>query len=530
MSTVFDTLQNQFNSVEQSLKDAGALVQDEKRRVLSLLKDYALADIDAEALARFIAKPYMLRPFRKDVYELIIPKFMNFKAGWPAREDGEYIIYQVSRFIDLITPLPPWLRQELGYEEPNFHAHLENEWLVVDSGEPEDVYDLLGRSKHISYRDGKRLKIAPRSKFEVLRQLVRQGVLPYSPKPIPEEYLRVVNAKFQLRPKQTRDFHTFLQYSAVSVFASGGAGKTFFGMYAIAALKGKKIIISPRTNILSQWEARIIDYLPPDVLKEVEFRTYQSLAKHPLTDNYALAIFEEVQSMPADMGMRASQINALTRIGLSATPWREDGNEDIIPALCGVPVGMDWETGKPADTTVWIANGLDEKIQIAREIMKKPTRGKTMIFVYRIDVGNRIARAFDIPFINGSSKQQYRQIQENDTFVISKVGDAGISIDASRVIEFDWLGGRAELGQRGLRTQHAKEQGELHILMTPKEHKDSSKRLSALFSLGFDVKVMGDSSNVTAVTPRAKSLRSRESQTRIGPSKPLSSQQKVEAK
>lgn len=491
MSTVFDALQRQFTTVEETLKLAQYQVEQEKGRVLSLLRESALSDVDHDALVRFMQKPYVLRPVKKDVWELIIPKFINFSAGWPVRVDGEYAVYQVSRFIDLITPMPDWLRNELGFKAPDFGVHREGDYLVVDEGNPDDVYEKLGRSKHISRRDGRKFKIAPRSQFEILRQLVRLGVLPYAPKPIPRDLLRVPETKYELRPKQARDFETFMKYSAVSVFASGGAGKTFYGMWALASLKGKKVILSPKTSILQQWQARIQTYLAPYVEGEVELRTYQSLSRHPLKGPYSLVIFEEVQHMPADMGMRGSQIDSVTRIGLSATPWREDGNEDIIPALCGVPVGMDWESGEPADTTIWITDDLAEKIKMVKRLTQETTRAKTMIFVYRLDVGKRIASTLGVPFISGATRDQYRQIQNADTFVISKVGDAGISVDVSRVIEVDWLGGRAEMGQRALRTRHANEKGELHILMTPYEYKDNAKRLIALYALSFDVKVKG---------------------------------------
>lgn len=129
-----------------------------------------------------------------------------------------------------------------------------------------------------------------------------------------------------------------------------------------------------------------------------------------------------------------------------------------------------------------------------RKLTQTPTRGKTMIFVYRLDVGQRISRILGIPFIHGGTAKQYEQIQKADTFVISKVGDAGVSLDVSRIIEVDWHGGRAEMGQRGLRGQHAQERGEFHILMTPHEYKENAKRLSALYALNFDVKVKGNGS------------------------------------
>lgn len=491
---VFANASQQLNQLTESISLMQAEVNQRREQALSLQKQFDLMDMDADAFRAFIKKPYLLKAIRGDRYELIVPKFINFSAGWPVRTDGEYVVYQVSRFIDLITPLPEWLKNDLGYKAPEFRAHLEGDWLTIDSGNPDLVYDMMGRSKRFSVRDGKRLKMTPRSRFDVLRDLMRLGVLPYRPQPIPAHIKRgeiqgVNSNKIVLRPEQARDYEVFEKYSAVSVFATGGAGKTFFGLHAIANLKGKKVIFAPRKAILQQWEARLQSHFPIHILSEVEFRTYQSLKNKPLTGEYSLAIFDEIQHMPADMGMRASQINALTRIGLSATPWREDGNEDIIPALCGVPVGMDWKSGEPAETTVWLVENESEKIDLAESLAQGPTRAKTMVFVYRLEIGERLAKRLGVPFIHGGTSKQYDAIQKADTFVISKVGDAGISIDVSRVIEVDWLGGRAEAGQRALRTQHGKERGELHVLMTRREYKENAKRLSALYALNFDVRV-----------------------------------------
>lgn len=490
---IFEIANHQLNDLNQTLQLVEAMVKTRQDEFLAFEKRFNLSDADADAFAAFVRKPYLLRPIRGDRYELIMPRFINFQAGWPVRTEGEYVVYEVSRFIDLINPLPAWLRKELGYQKPEFSAHLEGDYLVVDKGDSETVYEKLGRSKRFSHRDGNRLRMTQRSRFDVLRDLIRMGILPYRPQAIPDRIKREPSGSIILRLQQERDYNLFEHYGAISIFATGGSGKTFFGLYALDRLKGRKVIIAPRRSILQQWEARIQTHLPAHILDEVELRTYQSVKNKPLNGEYSLVIFDEIQHMPADMGIRASQINAVARIGLSATPWREDGNEDIIPALCGIPAGTDWPAGEPADTTIWLVENESEKLDLAESLADGHTRAKTMIFVYRLDVGERLAKRLGVPFIHGGTSKQYQAIQAADTFVISKVGDAGISIDVSKVIEVDWLGGRAEAGQRALRTQHASKKGELHILMTRREYKENAKRLSALYALNFDVKVKGGS-------------------------------------
>lgn len=475
--------------IQESISLLESELHEQRQRATELQRQTDVSVLNDEGFDAFLYKPYLLRLLHKDKYELIIPKFLDFKAGWAVTSNGEYNIFHVSRFIDLITPLPEWLKNELGFDKSAYAAHLEDGWLVVDKGNPDLVYEKLNGAKRFSKRQGNKFSIINRYKFDVLRDLIRQGVLPYTPQPFDKTLLRKDSGKIILREKQMRDFKLFLEYSAVSVFATGGAGKTFFGLYALDTIIGKKAICAPRRSILQQWEARIRLYCPR-ILREVEFRTYQSLYNKPMTGKYSLIIYDEIQHLPAAMGLRAAQTNTVARIGLSATPWREDGQEDLIPALCGIPCGIDWESGKPADTTLWIVDRYEDKFKQLQILTETKVKGKTIIFVYRLEIGQRIARQLKIPFISGSTRQQFKEIEAADMFVISKVGDAGISIDARRVIDFDWLGGRAEAGQRALRTQHAQGDSQLHILMTEQEYASDVKRLIALHALNFDVKVM----------------------------------------
>lgn len=482
-------------SIRSAVSALDAAVAEAKRdaryletRLADMRSQYEFMTEHGEELGKFIRRPYLLRPIGRERYELIIPRFIGLNAGWPVRVEGEYAIFLVSRFVDLITPLPSWLKKDLDWGEAEFKAHIEGDWLVVDSGDPEKVFKALGKSKRFSRREGNRFKVIEHQRIQVLRDLIRKGILPYNPKPIPAKLFRKSQGTVKLRPKQERDFNKLKEYGAVSVFGTGGSGKTFFSMAAADVLKGRKLVLAPRKSILQQWRARIKKY-EPHTEAEFEFRTYQSLERNPLKGHYALVIFDEIQHMPAAMGIRAASVSADVRIGLSATPWREDGNEDLIPALCGVPVGADWESGETAETTIWLVNSEDEKFDLAEKLLEKKVRGKTMLFVYRIAVGKELAERLEIPFVYGGSKRQYEEMQEADTFVVSKVGDAGVSLDVSRVIEIDWLGGRAEAGQRALRTRHASEKGELHVLMTRAQYARDAKRISALYALDFDIKI-----------------------------------------
>jgi len=221
MNDLFAQARDQYADLDWTLIELRSLVEKKQQEALALSKAADMANVGAEAFAAFLRKPYILRQIRADRYELIVPRFIDFQAGWPVRTEGEYVVYEVSRFIDLITPLPAWLRGELGYMPADFGAHLEGDWLHVDNGDPTAVWTKLGGGKRFSGRDGRRLRLAPRSRFDVLRDLVRLGVLPYRPQEIPDHLKRRGSSGITLRPQQERDYRLFEKYSAISIFATG---------------------------------------------------------------------------------------------------------------------------------------------------------------------------------------------------------------------------------------------------------------------------------------------------------------------
>jgi hypothetical protein len=249
------------------------------------------------------------------------------------------------------------------------------------------------------------------------------------------------------------------------------------------------------------------------VLAETEFRTYQSVVRRPLKDHYTLIIYDEIHHLPADMGVAAAEATCYARIGLSASPVREDGQEDLIVALAGYPIpAKDWPAGKKAETTIWVVDRAEDKLPLAEEILTQPTTGRTIIFVYRIEIGQTAAHHLGVPFIHGQSKNPLEIIQSADTFILSKVEDAGLTTNATRVIELDFHGGRQEAFQRVFRLQHPQNgsgpRGEFHTILTLDEYHKSSRRLSALYASSFDVQIAARHSRST---PRRRSEKSKSS-------------------
>lgn len=281
-------LANVDESVARALADLNALAATASQAQASLQQAMREAQ-RAAALREFLAKPYLVRPLGNGQYELIVPRFIGFRAGWPVRHDGAYTVYRVSRFIHMLSPLPDWLASELGLGAPAFRGTLEDNVLTVTQGDAAAVAERLGGSKAIVRREGNRLYLRPASRFDILRAIIREeGFLPYEPRPVSANLRRTPETAqdergrpaFVLRPHQQRDYDRFLETSAVSVFSRPQTGKSYLPLQACAELKGPKLVLCPRRTLAEQWRARLELYLTPQAAGEVVVATYQGARKH----------------------------------------------------------------------------------------------------------------------------------------------------------------------------------------------------------------------------------------------------------
>ena len=155
-------------------------------------------------------------------------------------------------------------------------------------------------------------------------------------------------------------------------------GKTVVGMTVMDLLKTSTLIITTNISAVHQWIDELVDKtdLPRDmiaeytgenkVIKPVTVATYQILTWRPEKDgpyphfalfrqrNWGLIIYDEVHMLPAPVFRVTAEIQAIRRVGLTATLVREDGCEGNVFSLVG-PKRYDvpW---KDLEATGWIAD------------------------------------------------------------------------------------------------------------------------------------------------------------------------------
>lgn len=464
----------------------------------------ALETIDEKALGDFAKRPYLIMPKSKNEAWIIVPRFVDFHVGWLERQTSSYNVFIVNQYIDRISPLPHDIKARVGVEPYLNKAIIHNRpglasILLIDPTE----FDRVKRK----YRGklGRRLQgvddqiyIKKGSEFELLAELIADGMLPFEPKPVEVQDLREDPGIIELREYQERAWKAFLDYGAIGVYWAPGAGKTFLSLKAGNRIIGDKLVVVPQLTLKEQWTDRINTYaFKPS---EWDIQTYQYVThKNNYMKfqriKYKIIIFDESHHLPANTFSRLAVLQTDYRIGLSASPYREDGRTEYIFALTGWPIGMKWRelislgvVSEP-DVKVYLYNTMFRK-RIDLENLIATRSGKILIYCDSIPLGNKMARELNIPFVYGQTTNRLEILESKRVVMASRVADEGISLpELDTVIEYDFLyGSRRQEVQRAGRLMHGEGDGEHIIMMTEEELSKYEKRLYGLEEQGFRIR------------------------------------------
>ncbi len=481
-------LLEKLNSVSKTLEAAA----DEARAMTGRVA--RLSGINFDEARAFLSEPWCILPKSPQEWWVIVPRWVGLQVGWLERSTPTYNVFIVNRYAQWLGSVPEELEEHLKLPKP-FDASIED-GLVRISAERAPAY-----RNHLSRKAGRdQFKIKKGHEFKLMAALIEDGAMPFKRSPVDPEDLRQVTLKgdiAELRDYQKQGWKAFLENGAVGIFWPYGQGKTVIGCHAIASLKGRKLIVVPTRTLVEQWEKRLREWVDFGLRQDVRIVTYNSWDK-VRDEDWTLAIFDECHRLPANTFSRLASIRAKYRMGLSATPYREDGRTNYIFALTGLPVGVDWSKflreGRihAPEIEVRIVQGWIEKKRVtAAEV--QATKGKTLVFCDSIDRGRELAARLECPHVHGGTKDRLKVVEDNDVVVISRVGDEGLSVPTlKKTIEVDFLGGsRRQEGQRVGRLFHATGKGEHLVLMTRVEFESFERRFLALEEKGFRVKVKG---------------------------------------
>jgi len=461
-------------------------------------------------------------------YEVKVPVCVPMSIGWFDRVEGGHNVFLINQSTRwFMGPLPDFIAKEVNLPTPP-PITVQDNTIHYDSSIQEEVGRKFG--EHLSLIEENKATIKQGHHYDIIAEIIESGRLPFTPRPVLQQDLMesdFTTIKDDLTGKVTKleiftgmysfegdAYKTFLKYGCALIVWSMGTGKTVIGTYALSTIRGRKAVVVPTMTLRDQWKQFFVDNCPR-LASEVEIYTYYGMSQQDWAklcqEEFSLIVFDEAHFTPAPDFSKLATLRTKYRMGLSASPKREDGHESWIIALNGVPIGEDWRKlmqilGKTYHTVnVHIVKDFNAKFDLLQSLYNVERR--TIIFVNRLDVGEKVARLLQVPFISGSTKDRLKVIKEAKSFVASRVLELGVSIkDLEHIIEIDFLfGSRREEIQRTGRLMHSKLKGRTHdIIFTKEELEQYGKRLHGLYERGFRYKLMPHLSDVAFTSPTPK--------------------------
>ena len=161
-------------------------------------------------------------------------------------------------------------------------------------------------------------------------------------------------AGWKLNSERTaRDYQT----AAVNAWMKGGrrgvvvmptgTGKTFMAFLCIEKVSRPALVVTPKIDLMVQWARELEQSFGVEVgmvgagefnYKPLTVTTYDSAYIHleRWANRYGLVIFDECHHLPgATYSESANASLAPFRLGLTATPDRADGGDQLLPQLIG---------------------------------------------------------------------------------------------------------------------------------------------------------------------------------------------------
>ncbi len=334
-----------------------------------------------------------------------------------------------------------------------------------------------------------------------------------------------------------------------------GAGKTIVGMQIMDMLKTSTLIITTNISAVHQWIDELLDKTnltteqiaeysgESKTIKQVTVATYQVLTWRPGKEGpyphfslfherpWGLIIYDEVHMLPAPVFRVVADLQAVRRVGLTATLVREDGCEGYVFSLVGpkrydvpwkelerdqwiasaecIEVRIDLPAYQEIDYAVAgvrekhkIASMNPDKLPVVSKIIQQFPDDKILVIGQYLQQLDEIVKELNCPIITGKTPTAERDKIYNEfrqgkirVLVVSKVANFAIDLpDASLAIQVSGtFGSRQEEAQRLGRILRPKERKSRFFTLITRntvEEEFGANRQKFLAEQGYEYKIV----------------------------------------
>lgn len=468
---------------------------------------------------------------------------------WNSDLSLEELKEKYTRLVGSYPHFLEWLQRTYEKQEV-FSIEHEGRYHALVSSDPERMewargLDDVRENLSVDLSDTKsRVAMGAKSRAEIKKVLLKKGY-PVQDNSKFREADRNIGADLtiDLRDYQKEYVERAHDERAAVLANPAGSGKTVTSIGLMAKIDGPTLVLVPQRSLVNQWKREILDKttLTEDQIgeyhgdtkqmKDVTIATYHMAANKAklFRNDWGLIIFDEVHHIPSKLFRKTASLQSTRRIGLSASPVREDSKEREIFALIGPEIGGDWarffKEGHVVKPDVEIqlvewasdyhrheyeqASGINKAIIASKnpakkknleELLDEHEDRKTIIFCDWIDQGEDLSDQFDIPFISGETdfdeREEYFEDFRNDemnTIIVSRIGDEGLDLPDTEIgiIMSGQGGSRRQATQRAGRVMRPFGDAQVYIIATKGSNEEDfvKRQVELLKEKGVPVKI-----------------------------------------
>lgn len=295
----------------------------------------------------YIQHPEELPPFNHEYY------FSPYREFWGSETNGKikFILHLYGNYLQVEGPvtelLEKGIKKKFSYELKNAH------WIKKARPQAKttvEFWNSRNRILPIGFRDGLIKTLTDYvqwKKYELDLDIIDHRQFNNTILEMPDKF---VNGK-ELRDYQIEAVDKFLRKKIGVLQLGTGAGKSEIAIEIMRKLKVKALFVVDKIELLLQTKKRIEEALGIKVgqlgqgisdIQDITVCTVQTIFKNIQQYKDYLAsvrfiIFDECHHAPASSYVKLSKylIGMEYRLGISATPTREDGNQMMIEAITG---------------------------------------------------------------------------------------------------------------------------------------------------------------------------------------------------
>jgi DNA excision repair protein ERCC-3 len=432
-------------------------------------------------------------------------------------------------YTDLVGSRPRFLEWvERTYEKQEiFSIEHKGRYHALVSSDPERMewargIDEVRENLAVDLSDTQsRIAMGSKSRAEIKQALLKKGYPVEDNSKFRESDKKIgadMAEDIELRDYQEEYVEKAYEKKAAVLANPAGSGKTVTAIGLMAKIDGPTLVLVPQRNLVGQWKRELLDkttvtedqigeyHGDEKELNDVTIATYHMAGEKTdiFRKEWGLIIFDEVHHIPSQLFRKTASLQSTRRVGLSASPVREDTKEKDIFALIGQEIGGDWARFfnqgyvKKPDVDIQLvewasdfyrhkyeqASGIKKAIvasknpaknQVLEDLLEEHEDRKTIIFCDWLDQGEDLSEEYDIPFISGETdfeeREEYFQKFRDDeltTIIVSRIGDEGLDLpDAEIGIIMSGQGGsRRQATQRAGRVMRPFGDAEVYMVAT----------------------------------------------------------------